>query len=378
MLGKSCVLLIFLMLFGEAYGVILVGDVYRILLSSFSFLALLIYIFFHKIKYTKYDILPFRFVIVSWILLIISLPFWTGTHNIYSYVGLVVAWIVYLIDLKYANKLIRLLLILSLVLTSIEFVTKEFLFVNTVNGIEMNEKELGGAIGVFRAKGLFYGPTLLGMFVSAAYLLNNRNISYLLLALCVSFFANARLGIVLLSVPLTILLFKNEYKKYLIWIILLFVLIGAYSLTNASESVERLLSVNKEGSQDARIYYWLSGVNLFLNYSLPHLFFGNNGFFTDIYDNNPESGWICLLTDNGILGFLFYLLPLLYCFSIFLKRREYFLSLIVIVFAAFNFAITYHLSGTGNFMYWLVMFEFLNKAVYGKSKMESYSIQQNE
>ena len=24
--------------------------------------------------------------------------------------------------------------------------------------------------------------------------------------------------------------------------------------------------------------------------------------FYELYDNNPESGWICLLTDNGIVG----------------------------------------------------------------------------
>jgi len=135
------------------------------------------------------------------------------------------------------------------------------------------------------------------------------------------------------------------------------------------------MSVGESGSQSARIDFWLSGLNLFFNYSLPYLFFGDNGLFYELYDNNPESGWICLLTDNGIVGFLFYLIPLVYCFFRFLGQKEYFLTLIVLVFAAFNFAITFHLSGTGNLMYWLIMFEFLNKAVYGYSKLGLNSIE---
>jgi len=370
-LSRFPVFIIFLMIFGEAYGVTVIGNLYRIILGVLGCLSLFIYVIFHKIKYTNLDLLPFLYTLIALFLLLVSLFFWSGTHNIYSYLGLVVALLVYVIDFDFSNKLIRFLLILTFLLAGIEFLTKQYLFINVVRGIEFDEKLMGGTVGVFRSKGLFYGPTIFGMFVAGAYLLNYKKFSYLFLALLSSFFANARLGIVLLSIPLFFMIIKKENRKYFLIIIALI----TYSLSNSSQSIERLMSVGESGSQSARIDFWLSGLNLFFNYSLPYLFFGDNGLFYELYDNNPESGWICLLTDNGIVGFLFYLIPLVYCFFRFLGQKEYFLTLIVLVFAAFNFAITFHLSGTGNLMYWLIMFEFLNKAVYGYSKLGLNSIE---
>lgn len=124
-------------------------------------------------------------------------------------------------------------------------------------------------------------------------------------------------------------------------------------------------------NQNARIYYWTKGINLFLDYPLQSIIFGNNGYYNSIYDNNPESGWICLLTDNGVIGFFFYLLPLLYCLHRFLINRKWYNLMLTLLFIVFNFTITGHLSGTGNFMYWLVVFELFNKAKYGCGKLDS-------
>ena len=117
------------------------------------------------------------------------------------------------------------------------------------------------------------------MFVAGAYLLNYKKFSYLFLALLSSFFANARLGIVLLSIPLFFMIIKKENRKYFLIIILAFIALITYSLSNSSQSIERLMSVGESGSQSARIYFWLSGLNLFFYYSLPYLFFGDNGLF---------------------------------------------------------------------------------------------------
>ena len=80
---------------------------------------------------------------------------------------------------------------------------------------------------------------------------------------------------------------------------------------------------------------------------------------------------ICLLTDNGVIGFFFYLLPLLYCLHRFLINRKWYNLMLTLLFIVFNFTITGHLSGTGNFMYWLVVFELFNKAKYGCGKLDS-------
>ena len=197
-LSRLPVFIIFVMIFGEAYGVTIIGNLYRIILGVLGCLSLFIYVIFHKIKYTNLDLLPFLYTLIALFLLLVSIFFWSGTHNIYSYLGLVVALLVYVIDFDFSNKLIRFLLILTFLLAGIEFLTKQYLFINVVRGIEFDEKLMGGTVGVFRSKGLFYGPTILGMFVAGAYLLNYKKFSYLFLALLSSFFANARLGIVLL------------------------------------------------------------------------------------------------------------------------------------------------------------------------------------
>ena len=267
-LSRLPVFIIFVMIFGEAYGVTIIGNLYRIILGVLGCLSLFIYVIFHKIKYTNLDLLPFLYTLIALFLLLVSIFFWSGTHNIYSYLGLVVALLVYVIDFDFSNKLIRFLLILTFLLAGIEFLTKQYLFINVVRGIEFDEKLMGGTVGVFRSKGLFYGPTILGMFVAGAYLLNYKKFSYLFLALLSSFFANARLGIVLLSIPLFFMIIKKENRKYFLIIILAFIALITYSLSNSSQSIERLMSVGESGSQSARIYFWLSGLNLFFYYSL--------------------------------------------------------------------------------------------------------------
>ncbi|MEG0796743.1 MAG: O-antigen ligase family protein [Odoribacter sp.] len=363
-LGKIVIISIFILIFGEAYGITLIGSLYRPLFTSISIALLLCYFIINGVHYTKLDIIPFRLVLCSIILLAISLPFWSGTHNMYSYYGIVVAFLVYMIDFKYANKLIIYLVYLTLILSGYEFFTHHYLFFNELNGIEFNEQIFGGSIGVFRAKGLLYGPTILGMFVAGAYLLNYKKIDVLLIAIVASFFANARLGIVLLLVPLCLFVLKKENRKYILLVIIVFAIIIIYSLNNASIAIDRLISVGDEGSQDARIYYWTQGIIQYMNYPLKNLIFGNNGLYYAINENNPESGWICLLTDNGIVGFLFYFIPLIYCLSKFIRNRNFTLIVITLLFITFNFAITFYLSGTGNLLYWLIMFKLINEAKY--------------
>ena len=134
-LSRLPVFIIFVMIFGEAYGVTIIGNLYRIILGVLGCLSLFIYVIFHKIKYTNLDLLPFLYTLIALFLLLVSIFFWSGTHNIYSYLGLVVALLVYVIDFDFSNKLIRFLLILTFLLAGIEFLTKQYLFINVVRGI---------------------------------------------------------------------------------------------------------------------------------------------------------------------------------------------------------------------------------------------------
>lgn len=367
---RIIVLLIFLMLFGEAYGETLIGSTYRYLFVSIIALMLGVYLVIRKEAFDKLDRFPITVTFLSGGLLLVSILFWDFYHNIYSYVGIFVATIVYLLDFKYANRLIVWLVYLTLGLTALEFYTHKYLFVNTIQGVEFDEILFGGAMGIFRAKGFFYGPTVLGMFMITAYLLNSKNIKLLFAAIISCFFANSRLGIVMLTIPLLVLLFQRRNLKYLIPMVAVFAVVVGYSLTNANASIERLILLSQSESQSARLYFWEKGWDIFMNYPLKYLLFGNNGYYNNIYQNNPESGWICLLTDNGIIGFILYLLPLLYCLRQFLSRLDWNNLMLTGILIGFNLAITGHLSGTGNLMYWLVVFELYNKARYGYGKLD--------
>lgn len=365
------ILTVFLMLFGEAYGMSLIGSMYRYIFMALTFILLLFYIIICKqIRITIFDRFPLHYAIASLALLVVSFPFWDYYHNIYTYIGIILAFFVYLLDYNTAHKLIIGIVYLSLILTGYEFFTHKLLFINTINDITFDETYLGGKFGVFRAKGLFFGPTILGMFMVTAFLLNNKNIWILISAIICCFFANSRLGIVLLIIPLLILLFKRQNLKYLWIVAIVAIAIISYSQINAEASIDRLLSLSESGNQSSRIYYWSEGIKTFINYPLKNIIFGNNGYYNSIYNNNPESGWICLLTDTGLIGFFFYLWPVLYCIYRFVKQKMWYYTILTTIFIVFNFTITGHLSGTGNLMYMLVVFEFFNKAKYGCGKLD--------
>jgi hypothetical protein len=257
---------------------------------------------------------------------------------------------------------------------SYEFFNKQFLFVNVVHGIEFDEHEFGGSVGVFRAKGLFYGPTLVGVFAVLAYFINSRNIKILLMGILICFLANSRTGLVILAVPLMLFLFQNHFRKYLVCLIvagLILINVSALLSPDVITSVERIGSLS-EGSdgQSSRIFFWLRGIQTFLDYPIIHMLFGNNGHFKSIYDNNPESGWICLLTDTGVVGFCFYFMPVIFALIVFFKRNEWFNCLLVCLFVFLNSIITANLSSTSSLVYWFFMFELMNSVKYKITKIK--------
>ncbi len=74
-LSRLPVFIIFVMIFGEAYGVTIIGNLYRIILGVLGCLSLFIYVIFHKIKYTNLDLLPFLYTLIALFLLLVSIFF---------------------------------------------------------------------------------------------------------------------------------------------------------------------------------------------------------------------------------------------------------------------------------------------------------------
>ncbi len=372
-----CVMAIFLFIYGRGYGET-VAEKYSTYCAAITIpLLLLSFIQTRKVCRGKFDSTSIKFAVISIVLLAVSAPFWYSFYNAYSYIGVCIAYLVYLLDCNKFRNLIIYALAVCTLLEFFEYITEQYFYITSLNDMELDEKLFSGG-GAFRAKGLFKGPLSVGPFAVLTYLLNYKKRWVLLLAMIACFFANSRTGIVILTILLGIQLFGGHVKiKYVIMVLVIGSFLFALLLSNSiiSSSVDRILDVsNSESSTNqARLFFWIAGINTYLNYPLSNLIFGNNGFFHSIYDNNPESGWICLLTDNGLVGFLYYMLPLMYCLIHFYVKKRRLELLTTFVFIVMNFVITANLSATSNLLYWIFMFEMYNKAKYGVCKYDLIS-----
>lgn len=366
--NSLCVLAIFVLIYGRGYGETVVDKFSQICAIVIIPLLYLSFLKLRKFCKDKLDKVAFEYAVLSVVLFAISAPMWYSFYNAYSYVGVVLAYIVYLLDCNQFRKLIVYALIACTFLELIEFISEHYFFITSLEDIELDEKLFSGG-GAFRAKGIFKGPLSVGPFAVLTYLLNNKKRWILLLAMVACFLANSRTGIVILSMLFIIQLFGGRIQiKYIIAVIVIGGVIMTVMLSNAvfSSSIERILDVSntESGTNQARMFFWLAGISTYLGYPLSHLVVGNNGFFRSIYENNPESGWICLLTDCGVVGFLFYLTPLIYCLLHFFRKGMKSDFFITIAFIIMNFVITANLSATSNLVYWIFVFELYNKAKY--------------
>ncbi|WP_409281870.1 hypothetical protein, partial [Pseudomonas defluvii] len=109
-------------------------------------------------------------------------------------------------------------------------------------------------------------------------------------------------------------------------------------------------------TNSARLYYWLSGWQEYRGYELNKIFFGDNGYYRALYGNNAESGWLTLLLDFGLVGFLIYFVPLVF---VLLKRHTLDVALMVSILIVANMVFTLCYGVTGCFVYWLTFYFLL-------------------
>lgn len=362
-----CLYVSHVLIFGDAYGTYRFGSVFRY--CSVALLSLIVIISF----WNKYLCNPstenkwgslISFVALSFLLL--SYPFWFSLYNAYAYAGIPVAFFLYLLDKKELNRILIILLIISLILAVYETIIRDYLFSNEMikNGelVVYDTKTAGGITGVFRAKALFYGSLSLGLFALGVAFFFPNNFLVMTLAFITAFLAGTRLAIVFIILLIYINPSLKIEKKifHLLLFSMVFLLIFFIIRRYDSASLERILNVfNVDGgTHDNRIIMWRNGIYYFSEYSLIHLIFGYNGYFLNLFANNSESGWITLLTDLGMLGFFLYLIPQLYLFVSFLKKSKYHMATVVLLFVMCNSFVTFNLSMTGNLIYWICIFRF--------------------
>lgn len=352
-------------LFGDAYFV----SQYSVNLKFYGLFLFAIISIFNFKKILSAPKLIVNIALLSVFLLIISSFFWYSTRNAYSYAGIVIAYLVYTNCKKEFLYLIKWIFFISLFLSAYEFLTDQFLFDSswldseTGKQIIIDKKMVGGSLGVFRSKALFFGPLSLGLFVISFSLLNPTNLNYLLLSLSIAFFSGSRLAQLVIIILLINNFFQNKKNiKQLVIIILtiivLFVFKSFFS-SNFLVSLERSLQLFDVNQSDnaSRIGYWLKSINLYLDYSYINLIFGDNGRFYSLYYTGNESGWLSLFIDNGLVGFIFYFFILIYSFkngSHYLNSRTRKIILFILIFVMS--VITFHLSAINNLLFWLIIF----------------------
>lgn len=315
----------------------------------------------------------FLYLSVSLLLYLISSFFWLVKLDINIYLSTITAIIV-ISDYDYFLKIMSWFITLTFFLAVYEFLTKEYLFVvsrDTIFGHRpLDEAFFGGVANIFRAKVYFEGPLALSQFAIGAALLFRKNLKILILITLIAVFANGRLGMVVCGFILA-LYFIDKYSLLSLIrkpkIVLILMIVGVSTLLILPSlldqaSLDRLkeaFNTSNQGNLD-RIQFWIYGFNMLLQTDIIHFIFGNNGYYESIYLNNTENGWLSLLVNNGLIGFLYYFIPVILMIINAIKNNKInLLYIIVLLFCMF--VQTFHLGASANLFYWLIIYSFLHE-----------------
>ncbi len=367
---KSSILIIFL-----SFYFYLLAEVFfevtnfRILtlVVGYAFFALSILIY-PKIKINTQW---FLYLSSSLLLYLITSLFWLVKQDINIYLSAITALII-ISNYNYFLKVMSWFIVLTFLLAAFEFFTKEYLFVvfrDTLFGYRpLDEHFFGGYAKIFRAKVYFEGPLALSQFAIGSALLFRKNLKILILILLIAVFANGRLGIVICGFILAMYFFKKYnlisiIKKPKVLAILLVVLVFVILLLPNfidQASLDRLkeaFNTSNQGNSD-RIQYWVNAFNMLFDTDFIHFVFGNNGYYESVYNNSTENGWLSLLVNNGLIGFLYYFIPVvLIIINSINNNKINLIYMIVLLFCMF--VQTFHLGASANLFYWLIIYSFL-------------------
>jgi hypothetical protein len=315
-------------------------------------------------------------------ILIFSLPLWHSLSEVNVYISLITSIIVITSDYTYFKKTLITLSYLLLVLATYEFFTKTYIFVvqrETQSGIiSLDPKLFGGFAGIFRAKGLFEGPLALAQYAIGLAFLFKSNLRMVLVACALAFFANGRLGMIVCFLVLGIyflekygvlnLIKSKKGLKIFVGAVLGLILAGSFFIDE--KALERLQSVAniQDSGNSARLIYWKKGLDMFREYDLWNQLLGNSGFYRYQVGNSAENGWLMLLLDNGVVGFMYYFTPLLLITYLSFQKKTYHFAYMFLLFVCMMIQ-TFHLGASANLLYWIIIYSFYLQ-LKGKQRYE--------
>lgn len=295
-------------------------------------------------------------LILAYTLALLSIPFWATTYTLFAYLGLVVPfWIYYRIGLTQVSYWFLLILFANLVLGAYEYFSKSYVYEGNASRlgetVELSFREISG--NVMRAKGLFLGPLTLSNFaLGLAFVFYDRK-EFVVGSILIAILSNSRLALIVSG--LLLLLNTKNLKNIVHIVVLSSIIVATMHGVVDDAGIERIMEVSNLNSNNhvARFFYMFSGLQHWWNYNVLHKLLGNSGSLLLSVGNNAENGWITLLCEFGILGFIFYLfLPVKLLLNFFSKTKIKRASIVLLLVLVMS-AQTYYLSLIGPLVFWL-------------------------
>ena len=240
-----------------------------------------------------------------------------------------------------------------------------FLLCQFIFGVNFSlEKSLNSnvlVLDVIRYPSFFQDPQKYAQFLSATsflFLIKGKNTSHLpivnLLFVCLSFiallFTGGRAGLGGWCVGFLIfLIFSNNQFKIVSIIVILLLSIVVYYF---SESFSMFQRSSVGDAYDFRISIWQDALNIFNQHPFFGIGIGNYSNYVSVhnpdqfwssdnritYFSHPESGYLKILTEFGIVGFIlvitFMLFPIFLAFNYFRKSKDINVVLIISAFSS--------------------------------------------
>ncbi len=181
-------------------------------------------------------------------------------------------------------------------------------------GIRLDAKAFGAGFGLFRAKGIFAGPTLTASAAIICVLIHGRSavITTVCMLVCILSGSRSTLLFLIGLVATQFVIGKLRDRMTMaaaIVVMAITISLAVFFDVLSSVTTDRLFSMfdDKDTSNQARFYYWAAALDLYLNdYSLAATLFGDPRATYRYLGNSAENEFLQVLLDAGILGFTYY------------------------------------------------------------------------
>jgi hypothetical protein len=237
-------------------------------------------------------------------------------HAMLAYTPIVGAFLL-LLEKRAVMLLILLTLVVTFVICLLEVANRAYFFVavSRYEGLILDEQLMAGAVGAFRSKGLFAGPTSAVAFAIIAFVYAPKSPLVALLCVAISVLSGSKSGLAFASLMGTLAFMQAPPRNKLAigvaaiaaagttWILSQVNLVDTVALSRALE----FGSVGAQGNE-ARFGFWTEAIHLFWNeWTLVEQFFGAPRSLSLDFQLYSESSILDYLLDTGIFGFCAFL-----------------------------------------------------------------------